>query len=186
MAGAQAVSLTAQPSPQQSPAFVVRRAVHGDVLALMELKRQMAVAEQTTHLIKASAEEWARDCFGPRARFHAIVAERHGAAVGLLTFNEQAFAGWLATTVYVQDIYVMPEHRRHGIGRALLAAAAAEATRCGACLVYLNVHEANPARRLYEQAGFGVVPSCVVHSISGPTMHALAQSAAAEFSSGAA
>jgi GNAT superfamily N-acetyltransferase len=84
----------------------------------------------------------------------------------------------------VQDVFVLTEHRRSGIGRALLAAAASQATQCGACLVYLNVHGNNPARRLYERTGFEAVPNCVVHCVSGPAMHALAEAAEPEMPSG--
>jgi ribosomal protein S18 acetylase RimI-like enzyme len=182
--GGQAASLAARPPSMPAPAFVVRRAAAGDVFALMDLKWRMSLADQTSDLINASADEWVRDCLGPQARFHAFVAERNGAVVGMLTFNEQAFAGWRSTALYVQDVFVLTEHRRSGIGRALLAAAASQATQCGACLVYLNVHGNNPARRLYERTGFEAVPNCVVHCVSGPAMHALAEAAEPEMPSG--
>ncbi|WP_454886781.1 GNAT family N-acetyltransferase [Sphingomonas oryzagri] len=49
---------------------------------------------------------------------------------------------------------VQPEHRRFGIGRALLDAVAAEARSHGATRLHLEMREGNPASILYERAGF--------------------------------
>jgi ribosomal protein S18 acetylase RimI-like enzyme len=58
---------------------------------------------------------------------------------------------------WVYDIEVAPEHRGRGFGRALLAAAEAEAARHGAASIGLNVFGTNAvARSLYESAGYSV------------------------------
>ncbi len=60
-----------------------------------------------------------------------------------------------AREIRVVDISLMPEHRGHGIGSALLRRVLAEATVAGVP-VGLSVQAANPARHLYEQLGFAV------------------------------
>lgn len=165
----------APPRPR-APA-VVRGAESRDIPSLMRLKRQMAEAEGTAQLLDATAEDWARDCLGAAPKFFALVAEADGTLVGMTMFNEQHFAGWQSPVLYVQDVFVLPDHRRRGIGRALLARVAGCASERGASLVYLNVHESNPARRMYAAAGFAFAQKCVVHALMGPALHKLAQTA---------
>jgi len=76
------------------------------------------------------------------------VAEIDGAPVG--------YAMWavLDGTPTVVTIHVHPEHRRHGLGRVLLDLLTADVARSGHPVLALGVHRTNPARRLYEAAGF--------------------------------
>ncbi len=60
-----------------------------------------------------------------------------------------------AREIRVVDISLMPEHRGHGIGSALLRRVLAEATTAG-IPVGLSVQATNPARHLYERLGFAV------------------------------
>src|SRR4051812_28476969 len=130
----------------RSAAIDIRRAQPADIPALIDMKLQMAIADGAAGLFDATAADWARGCLGPAPRFTAIVAEHAGTVVGMVIFNEQGFAGWSTPPLYVQAIFVQPSHRRLGIGRLLLMEVAAEAQRCNSRLVYLNVHEENPAR----------------------------------------
>jgi GNAT superfamily N-acetyltransferase len=59
------------------------------------------------------------------------------------------------TEIRIVDISLMPEHRGHGIGSALLRRVLAEAT-IARIPVGLSVHATNPARHLYERLGFAV------------------------------
>jgi ribosomal protein S18 acetylase RimI-like enzyme len=161
-------------SRRQPAAVDIRRAQFGDIPTLIDMKLQMAIADGAAGLFDATAAEWARDCLGPAPRFTAIVAEHAGAVVGMVIFNEQGFAGWSTPPLYVQDIFVMPSHRRLGIGRALLVEVANEAQRRNSRLVYLNVHEENSARRLYDSLNFKPAERCLVYALMGPPLTTLA------------
>jgi GNAT superfamily N-acetyltransferase len=54
----------------------------------------------------------------------------------------------------VVTLHVSPTHRRHGLGRWLLNAVGDDARRRGHAVLALGVHRGNPARHLYETAGF--------------------------------
>jgi ribosomal protein S18 acetylase RimI-like enzyme len=54
----------------------------------------------------------------------------------------------------VVTVQVFPSHRRHGLGLALLDVVTRQAAEAGFALVTLGVHEANPARSLYDRAGY--------------------------------
>ncbi|MEO1329381.1 MAG: GNAT family N-acetyltransferase [Pseudomonadota bacterium] len=84
--------------------------------------------------------------------FHGLVAERGGALIGLShhLFHRH---GWRrGPVVYLQDLYVDPEARGDGAGRALIEAVYADADARGAEAVYWLTQDFNaPARRLYDQ-----------------------------------
>ncbi|HVF75251.1 MAG TPA: GNAT family N-acetyltransferase [Acidimicrobiales bacterium] len=84
-----------------------------------------------------------------RRRFpesRTLVVERSGAAVGRLYLAEDD------TTLHVLDVALLPEHRGHGIGGALLQWIIGHGKR-----VSLSVGKWNPAQRLYARLGFEVV-----------------------------
>jgi GNAT superfamily N-acetyltransferase len=76
------------------------------------------------------------------------VAELDGTPIG--------YGMWavLDGTATVVTLHVAPAHRRHGLGRRLLAAVCDDVRRGGHAVLVLGVHRANPARRLHETAGF--------------------------------
>jgi phosphinothricin acetyltransferase len=88
------------------------------------------------------------------------VAEHDGAVVGFLVLSYvSALTGLRA---WIDDLVVDPEHRRQGIGRALVEAAIQRASRRGATHLYMDTGRGNPdARDFYLGCGFeegGVVP----------------------------
>jgi len=98
----------------QEAAFQVRPAMPADVPALLRLKRQLAIMENAEFVLRATAQDWLRDGFGPRAQFTAFVAEQAGAVVGMATASERYYTSWAGCTLYVQDIYVDPPWRGRG------------------------------------------------------------------------
>ena len=157
----------------QQAAFSVRPAAPADVPALLRLKRELAILENAEFVLRATAQDWLRDGFGPRARFTAFVAEHGGAALGMVTASERYYTSWAGCTLYIQDIYVEPAWRGRGIGAALLGCVAALALERGSPLVELTVREDNPARGLYGRLGFHQV-QCANYVIAGPALANLA------------
>jgi ribosomal-protein-alanine N-acetyltransferase len=63
----------------------------------------------------------------------------------------------IADELHVNNVAVRSEHRRHGVGRALLDAVLVESGRLGACAAFLEVRASNgPAQALYERCGFAL------------------------------
>ncbi len=158
-----------------APSFAIRMAAPEDVSALYLLKWHLAVAEQSTHALRASEADWRRDLFGPHPRFSAIVAETDRALIGMATLVERYSPAWVGLLFAIDDMFVVPEHRGGGVGKALLARAAAEAVRRGAPLLELMVRTQNPARRLYERAGFERVRGATTYVLAGGALAALGQ-----------
>ena len=155
------------------PPFAIRPARPDDVPSLCLLKWQLALAEGSTHTVRAGEADWQRDMFGAQPRFSAMVAEAASRLIGMATIVERFAPGWVGPLFVIDDLFVMPEHRRRGVGKALLAGAAAEAVRRGAPYVELTVRTKNPARRLYERAGFERVRGAMIYVLAGDALAAL-------------
>jgi ribosomal protein S18 acetylase RimI-like enzyme len=160
----------------REPAFRIRAAEPADVPALMRLKRLLAEAEDALHAVRAGAADWLRDGFGPHPGFTAYVAELQGAVVGMATCSRRIITGWNGSVVFLQDLFVAPAHRRHGIAAALLARVAALASELGSPIVELTVRADNAAARaFYDRTGFQPLPQCLTYVLAGPALDALAR-----------
>lgn len=146
------------------------------VPALLCMKRQLQIAEKSELVLRATETDWLRDGFGANPRFTAFVAERSSALVGMVTCSERYYTGWAGSTMYVQDMYVVPECRRRGIGKKLLARVAVHALERNCPLVELTVRKDSSARRLYEALGFTRVRRSAAYVAGIPAMTALSAS----------
>lgn len=155
--------------------FRVRAAEPRDVPALMRLKRRLAEGEDSVHAVCASEADWLRDGFGPEAGFTAFVADHPGGdVVGMATCSRRKITGWNGPVIFLQDLFVEPAHRAHGVARALMARVAAYAGELGSPIVELTVRADNPAQQFYLGAGFQLLPQCLTYVLAGPALAALA------------
>ncbi|NJM82962.1 MAG: GNAT family N-acetyltransferase [Tabrizicola sp.] len=86
--------------------------------------------------------------------FNGLIAEVDGRAMGLAHYLFHRHCWKIEDCCYLQDLYVAPEGRGRGLGRALIEAVYAEADRAGAPSVYWLTQEGNrTARELYDRVG---------------------------------
>jgi GNAT superfamily N-acetyltransferase len=161
----------------QSAAFRVRSARPEDIPALMRLKRLLAQGENSLHAVRASEADWLRDGFGPHAGFLAFIAEDSTGAIGMATCSARAVTGWNGPVIFLQDLYVEPHYRQHGVASALMARVAALARDVGSPIVELTVRADNPAQNFYLRSGFQPLPHCLTFVLAGPALSALADQA---------
>jgi GNAT superfamily N-acetyltransferase len=111
----------------------VRRLRAEDVPRLLDLIDGLADYEKLPRPDHEARERLARDATGRSARFRTLLAELHpGRAVVGYAIYFLTYSTFLARpTLYLEDIFVLPEHRGQGAGRALFRACAAEAVRRG-------------------------------------------------------
>lgn len=84
--------------------------------------------------------------------FHGFVAERDGKLIGLTHYLFHRHAWKIDNVVYLQDLFVSPEARGTGAGRALIEAVYAAADAAGCPTVYWLTQEFNAtARLLYDR-----------------------------------
>jgi GNAT superfamily N-acetyltransferase len=134
--------------------ITLRPATKADVPTILRLIRGIAEYERLAHEVKATQPLLREHGFGPRRVFQAILAERDGRAVGfaLFFFTFSTFTG--RPTLYLEDLFVVPEERRGGIGSRLLTRLAQIAVERECGRMEWSVLDWNtPARDLYFKLG---------------------------------
>ena len=98
----------------------IRLATIKDASLLATMILELAQYEKLDHEAGVTAESIARDGFGPKPKFRAIIAELDGKPAGYAVFFEfySTFQG--RAGLFLEDIYVRPPLRKQGIGQALL------------------------------------------------------------------
>lgn len=131
----------------------IRPAVREDAELLFGLIRELAEYEKLADEVRGGAELLAETLFD-RGGAEALIAEVDGDAVGYAIFFATYSTFECRSGIWVEDLFVRPEHRRRGIGRALLARIAASALERGCARVEWSALDWNePALRFYDELG---------------------------------
>jgi GNAT superfamily N-acetyltransferase len=136
------------------PGVTVRRATQEDGPAIVRLITALADFEKLPPPDEAAQTRLLDDAFGPRPRFEIFMAKREGEVAGY-AFVFETYSTFLALpTLYLEDLFVLPEHRGKKVGYALFLHCSQEAVRrgCGRfewAVLYWNQHAIN----FYERLG---------------------------------
>ena len=134
--------------------LALRPATAADVPTILALIRGIAEYERLSHEVEATEALLREHGFGRRPVYEAILAERDGRAVGfaLYFFSFSTFKA--RPTLYLEDLFVVPEERRAGIGSRLLTRLAQVAVERDCGRMEWSVLDWNtPARDLYFKLG---------------------------------
>ncbi|HVS28270.1 MAG TPA: GNAT family N-acetyltransferase [Solirubrobacteraceae bacterium] len=135
-----------------APAVHIRAAERQDASALFALIRDLAQYERLSAAVTGSEELLAAELFGQEPVAQALVADVAGETVGFAVFFPTFSTFRSQRGIWLEDLYVAPEHRRAGIGHALLSHVAWLALERGCARLEWSALEWNePALRFYEQ-----------------------------------
>ena len=157
--------------------FHLRDATQDDTPAIARLIRALAVYEKLDHLITATEADYHAALFTTPPRAHAMVAELPGghiAGFALYFYNFSTVLG--RPGLYLEDIFVEPEHRKLGIGRAFFRALAARAIAENCGRMEWSVLDWNePAINFYRALGAVPMDEWTVNRLTGEALNSLAQ-----------
>lgn len=129
----------------------VRQAVLADADPIAAFARALSLEEGLpAHALQA--QHVRAEGFGASPRFRALIAEREGQPLGYALFYPAYDTAHAARGFYLQDLYVAPEARRQGAGRALMAAVARACEAEGGCYVFWNARSENRAGLAFYRA----------------------------------
>lgn len=158
---------------------VIRPATPADVPAIVRLIEGLADYERLRNQCHASEEALRDHLFGERPSAEVLIAER-GAKIGAARGVEPvAFALFFYTfstfrcapTLYLEDLFVIPQARREGIGSAMLRRLAALAVKRGCTRFEWSVLDWNqPAIDFYVKFGARVMSDWRICRLDGETL----------------
>jgi GNAT superfamily N-acetyltransferase len=161
--------------PENAPGFRIRAATQADLSDILGMIRALAEYEKLTHLCVATEEDLAQHLFASPARIEVLLGKENGQAVCFALFfhNFSTFLG--KPGLYLEDLFVRPEFRRNGYGRAMLGHLARLAVERGCGRFEWSVLDWNePAIRFYQSLGATVLADWRITRVTGAPLAALA------------
>jgi len=154
--------------------LAVRAAERADVPVIAELIRGLARFEKLEHEVSMTEERLAENLFGRHRYAETLLAEEEGVPVGFALFFHN-FSTFLAQPgIYLEDLFVVPEQRGHGVGRALLKELARLAVERGCGRLEWSVLDWNrEAIGFYERLGAKPNSEWTVYRLAGEALSAL-------------
>lgn len=132
----------------------IRNATEADVQEILALIRALAAYERAPGAVKATEADLRAHGFGPNPYFQCLIAEEDGQPAGFALYFFD-YSTWMGRPgIYLEDIFVYPEFRGRGIGKALLQRVAAAAVEKGCARLKWEVLDWNmPAIEFYSAMG---------------------------------
>jgi len=158
-------------------ALSIRRGTRRDVPTIVALIRGLAEYERLVHEVEITPAQARRHGFGRRPYFETLICRRGRRPVGfaLYFFTYSTFLG--RPSLYLEDLFVLPEERGRGTGRALLRALGKIALARGCGRMEWTVLDWNaPAIRFYRRIGARLHKEWIHTRLTGAPLRRLARS----------
>jgi GNAT superfamily N-acetyltransferase len=154
---------------------VIRDAAPVDVGDLLRLIRALARYEREPDAVETSEDDLRRALFDPEPKVFALVAETAGRLVGMAIYFV-SFSTWTGQHgLYLEDLFVEPDHRSAGVGRALISALAARSLRLGCKRLEWAVLDWNErAISFYRGLGATAMDDWTTFRLAGASLASLA------------
>jgi GNAT superfamily N-acetyltransferase len=154
---------------------VVRVATPADIPLILTFVRDLAEYERLLHEVEMTEADLRRDLFGENPRAFCDIAEHGGAPVGfaLWFYNYSTFRG--RAGIYLEDLFVKPEARGVGAGKALLRRLAQRCVDADLARLEWAVLNWNaPSIAFYDSLGASAKDDWTVRRLDGAALTALA------------
>lgn len=154
----------------------IRKAEPTDCNLILDFIHGLADYEKLSHEVVATAELLRENLFGPQPKAEVLIAEWNKQPAGFALFfhNFSTFLG--KPGIYLEDLFVLPELRSHGIGKGLLKRLAQIAVErnCGR-LEWSVLNWNKPAIDFYLSLGAGPMDEWTVYRLTGEKLQNFAR-----------
>ena len=157
-------------------ATTIRPATQADVGQILALIRALAVYEREPDAVKATEADLREHGFGETPYYSCLIAELDGEPAGFALFFYD-YSTWLGKPgLYLEDLFVLPENRGAGVGKALLQRLAQIALEKGCGRMKWEVLDWNtPAIEFYNAMGAEIQKEWLNVRLSGDGLRRLAE-----------
>ncbi|MBC7972196.1 MAG: GNAT family N-acetyltransferase [Verrucomicrobia bacterium] len=146
----------------------LRAATADDVPTIFALIQALAEYEKLSHAVTGTPALLSEHLFGSRRYAEVVLAESAGTVAGLALFFYNYSTFLTKPGLYLEDLFVLPEYRQQGIGKALLIHLAQRAIAEGCGRLEWSVLDWNaPAIAFYEKMGATVLPDWRICRVTG-------------------
>lgn len=156
--------------------FSIRHAVPTDVPLILQFIRDLAEYEKLAHEVVVNEQDLQRHLFSEDARAEVLIAEQDQTPVGFALYfhNFSTFLG--RPGIYLEDLFVSPQYRGQGYGKALLTclASIAVSRNCGR-LEWSVLDWNQPAIDFYEALGATTMKGWLVNRVTGAALTQMAE-----------
>ncbi|MFM9134495.1 MAG: N-acetyltransferase family protein [bacterium] len=154
----------------------LRDAVPQDVPLVLDMIRELAEYEREPDAVEATEELLADALFAPQPALFCLIAETDAGEPAGFALWFLNFSTWLGRHgIYLEDLYVRPQFRGQGYGKALLAELASICVERGYGRLEWWVLDWNePAISFYRSLGATPMDEWTVHRVTGDTLRYLA------------
>jgi len=158
--------------------FTIRPATEADVPVILSFIRQLAEYERLSHLVVATEDSLRAALFGARRTAGVLIgyADEAPVAFAVFFYNFSTFLG--RAGIYLEDLFVIPEMRGRGFGRAMLARLAKMAVErdCGR-LEWAVLDWNEPAIGFYKKLAAVPMSDWTMFRLTGDALKRLADTA---------
>jgi GNAT superfamily N-acetyltransferase len=155
--------------------LTIRTAAIADAALIRQLIWELADFEKTPDQVQTTEADIARDGFGVDPQFRALIAEWSGHPAGFALFFSY-YSTWRGAGFYLEDLFVRPDFRGRGIGKALFARVARIAQREDRSFIKLSVLNWNQnAIEMYKALGGEFLDEWRDILLTGNDLHKLAE-----------
>ena len=153
----------------------IRKATEADAALMLRFIRGLAEYEREPQAVIATEEALIRDGFGPQPQYRCLIAEWDSQPAGFAFFHYN-YSTWRGQPgLYLEDLFVLPEMRSKGIGKALLQKLAQIALEENCYGLRWMVLEWNtPAIKFYDSLGAELLDEWETMLLRGEALERLA------------
>jgi GNAT superfamily N-acetyltransferase len=164
------------PRPKKKSVLRIRPGTARDIPAILSLIRGLAKYERLIRHCRPSAARLRRHGFGRRPYFGTLLCTRASHPIGYAVYYFTYSSFTCRPSLFIEDIFVLPDERGNGAGKALMSALARVAVRKGCGQMEWIVLDWNaPAIRFYRRLGARLDKTWVLTRLTGSRVRRLAR-----------